>query len=116
MLGFDGTDFGYLDSYSAGLNSPTGVAVDAWDHVVVADTGNNRVVVLEPGGGFLAEYTGPNDGYKGPFNAPRGVAVEPDGELVVADTGNRRVVTVRGALPGQRGIWLPLVARRWPVE
>jgi DNA-binding beta-propeller fold protein YncE len=76
----------------------------------VADTGNNRVVVLTPEGESLAEYTEPNDGYTGSFNAPRGVAVEPDGDLVVADTGHQRVVTVRGALPDFRRIWLSLIA------
>jgi hypothetical protein len=54
---------------------------------VVADTGNNRVVV--------------HDG---------------EGDLVVADTANRRVVTVRGALPGHWGIWLPLVSRTWRAK
>jgi hypothetical protein len=110
VLSFDGSEFGYLDSHSPGLSAPTGVVVDAWGYIVVADTGNNRIVVLDPGGNFLAEYTQPNDGYTGPFNAPRGVAVEPDGDLVVADTGNHRVVTVHSALPGQWGIWLPLVS------
>jgi DNA-binding beta-propeller fold protein YncE len=89
------------------------VAADASGHIVVADTGNSRVVVLAPQSNFLAKYTEPNDGYTGSFNAPRGLAVEPDGDLVVADTGNRRVVTVRSALPRCRSIWLPLVARSW---
>jgi DNA-binding beta-propeller fold protein YncE len=111
VLGFDGTAFGYLDSFSAGFNAPTGVAVDVQGNTAVADTANNRVVMLDPEGGFLAEYTEPNDGYTGPFNAPRGVAVDPCGNLVVADRDNRRVVTVRGALPGCK-TWLPLVVRR----
>jgi DNA-binding beta-propeller fold protein YncE len=115
-LDFDGSEFSHLDSFTAGLNAPTGVAMDAWGHIVVADTGNNRVVVLDPRGNFLAEYTEPNDGYTGSFNAPRGVAVELDGDLVVADTGNQRVVTVRGALPRFRRTWLPLILRSWQVE
>jgi hypothetical protein len=116
VLGFDGTEFSYLDSVDAGLDTPTGVAVGARGHIVVADTGINRIVVLDPEGSFLAEYTAPNDGYTGPFNAPRGVAVEPDGDLVVADTGSRRVVTGRCALPGSCTTWLPLVSRSWQVE
>jgi len=54
--------------------------------------------------------------YTGSLNAPRGVAVELDGDLVVAHMDNRRVVTVRGALPGQWAIWLPLIAQGWPVD
>jgi len=80
--------------------------VDASGNIVVADTGNNRIVVLDAEGEFLAEYTEPNDGYKGSFNAPRGVAVDQDGSLVVADTGNARIVTVRAV----KKIWLPLVS------
>jgi len=118
ILSFDGSAeraaagqaFGYLDSFTAGFNVPTGVAVDAGGNLYVADTGNNRVVVLDPAGKPLSVLRAPNDGYIGPFSAPRGVAVEADGDLVVADTGNQRVVTVRGALSLDR-IFLPLVLR-----
>jgi len=111
LLGFDGTAFNYLDSYSAGFTAPTGVTVDQWGDIIVADTGNDRIVVLDAQGNLLTQYTEPTDGYGGRFNAPRGVAVAPDGELVIADTGNQRVVTVRGALPGCCRIWLPLAMR-----
>ena len=87
------------------------MAVGASGGLVIADTGNNRIVVLDAEGNPVAEYTEPNDGYTGSFNAPRGVAVDRDGNLVVADTGNRRVVTIRGTWPGTRKTWLPLVFR-----
>jgi DNA-binding beta-propeller fold protein YncE len=115
VLGSEGTEFSYLDSWSAGLSAPTDVAVDARGNIVVADTGNHRVVVLDHEGNLMAEPSEPTDGYSGTFNAPRGVAVEPCGNLVVADTGNRRVVTLRGALPGCK-TWLPLIVRRWGSE
>jgi DNA-binding beta-propeller fold protein YncE len=89
--------------------------VDARGNIVVADTGNDRAVVLDPEGNLMAEYSEPNDGYSGSFNAPRGVAVERCGNLVVADSGNRRVVTVRAALPGCR-VWLPLIMRSGRAE
>jgi len=118
ILSFDGSAesaaagqaFGYLDSFTAGFNAPTGVAVDAGGNLYVADTGNNRVVVLDPAGKPLSVLMAPNDGYASVFSAPHGVAVEADGDLVVADTGNRRVVTVRGALFRHK-TWLPLVLR-----
>ena len=115
VLGFDGTEFSYLDSFDAGFSGPTGVALETRDHFVVADTGNNRIVVLDGEGGVLAAFTEPNDGYSGAFNAPRGVAMEPCGTLVVADTGNHRVVTVPGALLGCR-TWLPVVNSNWQIE
>ena len=92
------------------------MAVDARGNIAVADTGNNRVVVLSREGESLAEYTEPNDGFTGSFNAPRGVTIDGWGNLAVADTGNRRVVTVRGALAPRGRLWLPLIARSWPVD
>jgi DNA-binding beta-propeller fold protein YncE len=115
VLGFEGTESSYLDSFSAGLNAPTGVAVDAKGNIAVADTGHNRVVVLDREGDLRAEFTAPKDGYTRTFNPPRGAALEPCGNLVVADTGNRRVVTVRDALPGCK-TWLPLVVRSGGAE
>ena len=75
VLGFDGAEFSYLDSFSAGFNAPTSVAVDAQGNIAVADTGNNRIVVLDSEGGFLAEYTEPNGGYTGAQMGDRVVVV-----------------------------------------
>jgi len=94
-LGFNGQSFSYLGSITAEFNGPSGASAGARGIIVVADTGNNRIVVLNSQGNLLVEYDQPNDGYHGFFNAPRGVAIDQNGNLVVADTGNARIVTVR---------------------
>ncbi|MDR2504917.1 MAG: gluconolactonase, partial [Oscillospiraceae bacterium] len=62
----------------------------------VADTGNNRVVVVSAD--FKrAEYiidTIMNGGVSQKLNAPSGVTVSESGEIYIADSGNRRVVVL----------------------
>jgi DNA-binding beta-propeller fold protein YncE len=63
-----------------------------WDartgNLLVADTGNNRVIVLSGDGRLLLEIGGQAAG----FNAPQGVFVDAAGNIWVADTNNQRVV------------------------
>jgi streptogramin lyase len=103
-LEFDGQTFTFQTSYTAGFNLPTGITVSPGGQIVVADTGNDRIVLLDPDGTLAHVYEAPNDGSPGHFLAPRGVAVQANGVIVVADTGNRRVVSI---LPWQT--FLPLV-------
>ncbi len=63
------------------LDSATG-------NLLVADTGNNRVVELDANGKFLLEIGGDKAGLKG----PEGVFVDSQGNIWVADRGNQRVV------------------------
>ena len=62
----NGQTFDYLTSYEAGFRAPVGVAADVAaegrGNLAVADTNNNRVVVLDAHGKFLAEFTAPKDG------------------------------------------------------
>jgi uncharacterized protein (TIGR03663 family) len=67
------------------LRNPTAVAVAADGAWVVADGGNNRIVVLEPDGS-LRMVIG-----SGQLQEPWGVAPGPGGELFVADTWNGRI-------------------------
>jgi hypothetical protein len=39
-----------IDSATPGLNYPTGIAVDVYANLYIADTGNNRVVVANYNG------------------------------------------------------------------
>lgn len=103
---FDGQQFSYLATY-AGFGLPNGIAVDAQDNIYVADTSNNRVVVLDAGGNHLIDLTYPNDGYNGVFLKPYSVAISTDGTIIVADTGNHRVVTVSVQIPVRR--YLPVI-------
>jgi hypothetical protein len=59
----------------------------ATGNLLVADTGNNRVVVLDSQGSFLFEIGGEQAG----LNSPEGVFVDQLGNIWVADRGNQRV-------------------------
>jgi len=59
----------------------------ATGHLLVVDTGNNRIVVLDSSGQYLNEIGGQGAG----LNAPEGTFVDVDGNVWVADTGNERV-------------------------
>lgn len=69
---------------------PRGIAVDGAGNVYVADTGNDRIVKLSPGGVVLAEWGAPGSG-DGRFHAPTGVALDGAGEVYVVDSENNRV-------------------------
>jgi len=68
---------------------PRGVA---WDNgnFLVADTGNSRIVKLDPNGKRLASIGGPGKD-KGLFAQPAAVAVDASGNFYVADPGNLRI-------------------------
>jgi DNA-binding beta-propeller fold protein YncE len=65
------------------FRQPCQVAVRG-DELLVADTWNGRVQVLDREGRYLRTFAG---GVYG----PRGIAVAPDGTVYVSDTGNHRV-------------------------
>ncbi len=72
---------------------PTGTAIHPNGNVAIADTGNNRVVLLRHDGlrlQWVKTVGGPGSG-KGKFYAPLGVAYDSKGNLYIADTGNNRI-------------------------
>ena len=81
------------------LNQPEGVAVDASGNLYIADTDNNRIRKISPGG-IITTVAGTEiagfSGDGGPatqaqLNHPEGVAVDASGNLYIADTGNNRI-------------------------
>ena len=91
----------------AALNGPSGIALDGAGNVYVADTGNNRVRKITPGGiittvagngvpGFAGD-TQPADGATTELNNPYGVTVDYAGNLYIADTNNQRVRRIDAA-------------------
>lgn len=94
------------------LNRPSGLALDSFGNLYVADTGHNRILRFPrpfdtpaPSADLILAY---------PFNQPTGIAIHPErGDLLVADTGNHRVLyfpspLVSGMTPtrifGQTGV------------
>ncbi len=93
------TTSGHSDGLSniASFYYPYGVAVDSSGNIYVADTGNNEIRKITPGGVVttLAGSTiaGHADGLSNAasFNFPTGVAVDSSGNIYVADGGNNEV-------------------------
>ncbi len=72
--------FAYLRTWNAGgsLDGPEGVAVDATGRVIVADSADDQMVVLAPGGSVEATVNG--------LHHPGAVEVGPEGTIYLADT------------------------------
>ncbi len=90
MAGFSG-DGGLATS--AQLSGPTGIATDLFGRIYIADTGNNRIRVVELDGTI---QTIAGTGKPEVLNAPQGVAVtcgvqQSDCVTYVADTGSKRI-------------------------
>ena len=76
------------------LKSPRDLFYDAQaGELYIADSGNNRVVVLDSACRFLREYASFRQGQEHQsLNNPGGIFVGADGRLYICDTGNRRVL------------------------
>ena len=75
------------------LAQPEGVAWVTDDLLAIADTWNQRAILLRLSDGVVRELPAPPDGWYG----PRAVAVAPDGTIAVSDTGHKRIWLVRSA-------------------
>jgi sugar lactone lactonase YvrE len=89
---------------SAQFTAPEGVAVDNAGNIYVADTGNNSIRKITPGGDVttlagLSRASGWEDGVGSAarFNNPASVAVDNAGNVYVADQWNN---TIRKITPG----------------
>ena len=94
-LAGDGTP-GYADgpAHQARFNGPIGIAIAPSGDIVVADTYNDRIRVID-GDGMVTTLAGSgqpgsSDGVAGSasFDTPTGLAFDAQGILYVADTGN----------------------------
>jgi len=73
------------------LFGPRGLAIDAEGNLLVADTGNKRILKFTPDGA-LVQQIGGGGVIGGRFEEPVGIAVSPvDGSVFIADAWNRRI-------------------------
>ena len=94
-------------SANAYFSDPMGVAIDATGNILVADTGNNTVRRISPGG-IVSTWLGKagtsgsanGSGTAATFNHPEGLAIDQAGSVYVADTGNQmiRKITADGTV------------------
>ena len=76
------------------LNQPEGVCYDSKDNLYVADTGNNRVLVLDPSLKVIMRIENRKDvalNEPGQLNAPADIAIDSAGRIIVAERGNHRL-------------------------
>ncbi|HSS60204.1 MAG TPA: LuxR C-terminal-related transcriptional regulator [Candidatus Limnocylindrales bacterium] len=95
------------DAQSARLDWPIGLALDSKENLYIADTGNNRIRMVDHAKGTIRTVAGAgefegNTGDQGPatqahLSFPFGVAVARDGTVLFSDTGNHRI---RAITPG----------------
>jgi len=96
-IGAKGNGNGFFDT-------PTGVTIDKFGAIYVADTGNNRIQKFEPNGDYMLQFGALGSG-DGELKAPQGISVDGFGRVLVADTGNHRIekFTNTGTYNGQWG-------------
>ena len=94
LIGTDGTLLARSDP-DAGLNAPRGLAIDAFDGVYVADTGNGRIVHFNPV--LLSPEVWPTGA---PLQQPAGIMLVGQ-SVVVADAPSMYVLSSGGAVLAQ---------------
>lgn len=87
-------------SIGTGLSKPSGVAVDGAGNVIIADTGNNRIVEVPLVNGTLTNsaqttIVASSDTISSTkLSSPTGVSIDAQGDLFISDTSNSRIVYV----------------------
>ncbi|GAB4526317.1 MAG: TIGR03663 family protein [Anaerolineae bacterium] len=82
--------FGNAGSGNGQFMTPRAVAIGPEGQLYVADSGNNRIQVLDSEGNFIRAWGSAGSG-PGQFQEPWGIAVSQAGRVYVADTWNHRV-------------------------
>ncbi|MEQ1654934.1 MAG: NHL repeat-containing protein [Nitrospira sp.] len=84
----------------AQLNSPSGVAIDGKGNIIIADSFNNRIRIVDARTGIISTVAGTgeqglsgDDGLavRAQLSGPTGLALSADGTLFIADSGNHRI-------------------------
>ena len=104
-----GTDLTWEGANLEAFKGPQDMFVAPNGDIYVADTGNNRIVVLDNGLRTVKQVitSFDNAGQADAFNAPTGVCVTEDGWLFVADSQNKRIVALDENCVLQRVVEMP---------
>ena len=86
--------FGTKGTGNGGMDQPHALAMDSRGRLFVGDRSNNRILILDQEGNFLAEWT--------QFSRPSGIWIDKDDIMYVADSESGSVNPAHGAW--QRGI------------
>lgn len=88
------------------FSNPQGMCSDSEGNIYVADTGNNRIVILNSDMTKALDVieSFDNNGTEDFFSGPFGVFVSPNNELYVADTGKFRVVVLTSDFAEKRSL------------
>lgn len=91
-----GLDLTYQGEPIGKFTNPQDLCKSPSGNIYVADTGNNRIVVLDPTMKQVVKIvsTFDNDGKEDKFNSPYGICVSERGWLYVADFRNQRIVVL----------------------
>ena len=82
--------FGKEGNKEGEFNCPGHLSVNRDEHLMVCDSGNNRVQVFELSGKFVTEFGAYGSG-EGEFKCPLSTANLSDGRVVVSDCDNNRI-------------------------
>ena len=85
--------FSQAKGMETGFSSPSDIVTDNNNRLYIADTGNDRIVVLNSDlslHGIISEFD--NQGEKDSLSGPRGVFVTETGVVYVSDTNHERIV------------------------
>ena len=89
---------------AASFYSPSGVAVDSFGNIYVADQSNNRIRRIELAGAEVTTLAGSGTanfadgtGLAASFNNPQGVAVDSSNNVYIGDTTNNRICKITPA-------------------
>ena len=85
--------FGLHGSGQGQFNGPASVIVEQRDRMIVADSNNHRVVILDQNGSWLLTINGNVSGAQGfqGFKDPWGLALDPQGNIHVAAYGSNTI-------------------------
>jgi DNA-binding beta-propeller fold protein YncE len=82
--------FGSFGTAPGEFKSPTGVAIDSKDRIIVADKQMNSIRIHDKSGEHIKTFGGIGS-EDGQLRSPFGVAIDSQDRIIVADTNNNRV-------------------------